>query len=111
MQRLWSVQRETADALGFAHMPFAIAEQVHGNVVARIDDPPAAPVAGADGMVTSEKKLCLAIYVADCAAVYLADKKGRAIGLVHSGKKGTELGIVPRPSRRWRKTTASPPPI
>ncbi|MFM8457742.1 MAG: polyphenol oxidase family protein, partial [Chthoniobacterales bacterium] len=32
----------------------------------------------------------------DCAAVYLADKKGRAIGLVHSGRAGTEMNIVTR---------------
>jgi copper oxidase (laccase) domain-containing protein len=32
--------------------------------------------------------------VADCCAVYLVDPVRSAIGLVHSGKKGTELGIV-----------------
>src|SRR5207237_9498428 len=36
----------------------------------------------------------LGIYVADCCAVYLVDPKRRAIGLVHSGRKGTALNIV-----------------
>jgi len=93
--RLWAAQRRTADELGFRGMPFAIAQQVHGDVVERVDSPPSAPVPGADGLVTSTHGLCLAVYVADCAAVFLADKRGRAIGLVHSGKKGTELGVVP----------------
>jgi copper oxidase (laccase) domain-containing protein len=38
----------------------------------------------------------LGIYVADCAAVYVVDRYGRGIGLAHSGRKGTELGIVPK---------------
>lgn len=95
LARLWDVQRRTADALGFQSMPFATAEQVHGDIVARIDEAPSIPVRGADGLVTSASGLCLAIYVADCAAVFLADKRGRAIGLVHSGRKGTDMGVVP----------------
>lgn len=94
LERLWSVHRETADALGFAGQPFAIAEQVHGNVVARVDEVPARPVPGADGLITATPGLTLAIYVADCGAVYLADRKRHTIGLVHSGKKGTEQNIT-----------------
>ncbi len=100
MQRLWSAHRETADAAGFAGLPFAIAEQVHGALVTRVDIAGEAPFPGADGLVTSSRELCLAIYVADCAPVFLADKRGRAIGLVHSGKKGTEKEIVPAAIRR-----------
>jgi len=36
----------------------------------------------------------LGIHVADCCAVYIVDPKTPAIGLVHSGRKGTELGVV-----------------
>jgi purine-nucleoside/S-methyl-5'-thioadenosine phosphorylase / adenosine deaminase len=94
LARLSAIHRETADALGFRGFPFAVAEQVHGNFVARVDAPNPTPFPGADGLVTNRPGLCLAIYVADCAAVYLADRKARAIGLVHAGKKGAELGIV-----------------
>ncbi len=103
MGRLWAVHRETADASGFAGLPFAVAEQVHGALVARVDVAGQSPEPGADGLVTVSRGLCLAIYVADCAAVYLADKRGRAIGLVHSGKKGTEQGIVPAAIRKLRE--------
>ena len=54
------------------------------------------PVPDCDALVTLERGLCLGIYVADCAAVFIADKLGRGIALAHSGRKGTELGIVPR---------------
>jgi copper oxidase (laccase) domain-containing protein len=47
-------------------------------------------------LVTTERHLCLGVYVADCAAVYVADRYGRGIGLAHSGRKGTKLGIVPK---------------
>jgi len=109
MQRLWSVQRETADELGFRDMPFATAEQVHGNIVAPVSAPASNPAPGADGLLTSTSRLCLAIYVADCAAVFLADKHARAIALVHSGKKGTELGIVPKAVAALRDCHGIPP--
>ena len=93
LQRLRASHRETADAAGFAGLPFALAEQVHGAHVARVDAPESRPAPGADGL-TASRHLCLAIYVADCAAVFLADRRGRAVGLVHSGKKGTEQNIL-----------------
>jgi copper oxidase (laccase) domain-containing protein len=90
-------------------MPFAIAEQVHGNLVARVDEPDSLPSPGVDALVTRRAGLCLAIYVADCAAVYLADKEIRAIGLVHAGKKGAELGIVTEAIATMRNEFGSDP--
>ncbi len=80
---------------------FGTAEQIHGNEVACIgnaaeDFPPPFPLRGVDGLLTARKDVLLGIYVADCAAVYLVDRKHRAAGLVHSGKKGTEGAIVSR---------------
>ncbi len=46
------------------------------------------------GSLPMSPGLCLGVYVADCCAVYLADPVKRAIGLLHSGKKGTELAIA-----------------
>lgn len=80
---------------GFPGGTFATAGQVHGNLVASVSAETTFPVPGADGLMTTTPDLCLGIYVADCAAVYLADRKARGIALVHSGKKGTELGIAP----------------
>src|SRR5207247_182464 len=39
--------------------------------------------------------IALGVHVADCCAVYIIEPKTPAIGLVHSGRKGTELGVVP----------------
>ncbi|MCX6877151.1 MAG: polyphenol oxidase family protein [Verrucomicrobia bacterium] len=77
------------------------AEQVHGKAVARVPGVPQvlAPdglplVPGVDGLVTQQTGLVLAIYVADCAAIWLADRRTGAIGLLHSGKQGTAAGIL-----------------
>lgn len=96
LQRLQDAHREAADNAGFLGMPFATAEQIHGNHVAIVDHSSTFPALGADGLITAAPRLCLAIYVADCAAVFLADRHGRAIALVHSGKKGTEQNITGR---------------
>jgi copper oxidase (laccase) domain-containing protein len=76
------------------------AEQIHGTDVAVVPDRPviSAPdglpvVPGVDGLVTLEAGIVLAIYVADCGPVWLADRNTGAIGLLHSGKKGTEGNI------------------
>jgi len=50
---------------------------------------------GCDGLITNQRGIALGVYVADCCAVYIVDPKTPAIGLVHSGRKGTELGVVP----------------
>ena len=78
--------------------------------MARVDAPESPrPVPGADGLVTNRPGLCLAIYVADCAAVYLADREVQAIGLVHAGKKGAELGIVTEAIATMRKAFGTDP--
>jgi copper oxidase (laccase) domain-containing protein len=96
LQRLAGIQREALNESGFAQMPLAKASQVHSANVVRISRANTFPVPDCDALVTTERDLCLGVYVADCAAVYVADRYGRGIGLAHSGRKGTELGIVPK---------------
>ena len=50
----------------------------------------------ADGLVTSEKGLCLTIKTADCAPVLFADPDARIIGAAHAGWKGALGGILER---------------
>ena len=38
--------------------------------------------------------MVLAIYVADCGPIWLVDRRTGAIGLLHSGCKGTEANIL-----------------
>ncbi len=96
LRRLDAFHREVRIAHHLSGMPFVTAQQVHGDRIAILDRSisPNECFAGCDGIITNQPGVCLGIYVADCCAVYLLDPVRRAIGLVHSGKKGTELDIA-----------------
>lgn len=42
-----------------------------------------------DGMITNHREIVLATYFADCVPLYIVDTKNKAIGLSHSGWRGT----------------------
>ena len=109
LKRLDEYHARARRDLGFGTTPFATAEQVHGDHVAVAAFDKASPAPRADGLVTNEKNLTLGIYVADCCAIYLADPVQRAIGLVHSGRKGTELGIAAAAIEKMRVQFGSDP--
>lgn len=76
--------------------PSAWVRQVAGDGVARVS---AAGFAGeADALVTSEQDLCLSVAVADCVPVALVG--GGDVGLVHSGWRGTLVGVSGKAARR-----------
>ncbi len=68
------------------------AEQVHGGDVAVIgaDRLQAGEVCvgGVDGLLTDAPGAALAIYVADCLAVFLSHESAPAVGLAHAGWRG-----------------------
>jgi copper oxidase (laccase) domain-containing protein len=79
--------------LGFQPAALQLAEQVHGAGVALAEHGGGLAM-GVDALIAQAPGTLLGIYVADCAAVHLVDPVSGAFGLVHSGRKGTELGIV-----------------
>jgi copper oxidase (laccase) domain-containing protein len=97
LARLDGIHREIRGEYGLGRAPFITAQQVHGDRIGVIAEAPTKDECSksGDGLITNQRGVCLGIYVADCCAVYLVDQRFGAIGLVHSGKKGTELGVVP----------------
>jgi copper oxidase (laccase) domain-containing protein len=98
LKRLDAAHREIRNAIGMGDWPLFTVRQIHGNKIAVIDcgsHPVGREFRGCDGLITNQRGVSLGIYVADCCAVYIVDLKTPAIGLVHSGRKGTELGVVP----------------
>ena len=97
LKRLDAAHCEIRDAICVGDWPLLTAQQIHGDRIAIAD----APVernkefSGRDGIITNQRRIALGVYVADCCAVYIVDPKTPVIGLVHSGRKGTELGVVP----------------
>jgi copper oxidase (laccase) domain-containing protein len=96
LRRLEATHRNIRRTIGVESWPLLTAEQVHGNKIATVDAPVNSDrhFAGCDGFITNQRKILLGIHVADCCAVYIVDPKTPAIGLVHSGRRGTELGVV-----------------
>lgn len=76
-------------------------EQTHSTAVALVPGsstilaPDGLPIVPAcDGLITNKTGIVLAVYAADCGSIWLADRKTGAIGLLHSGKKGTDGNIL-----------------
>ena len=111
LARLDQFHRTLRQRLRLGEMAFATAEQVHGNGIAVIAESlhEGRCFDGVDGLITNQSGVALGIYVADCCAVFIVDRVRRAIGLVHSGKKGTELGIVPNAIGKMEKEFGSMP--
>lgn len=102
LQRLAGHHDALRERLGLGGKKFAMGQQVHGREVEIVDAKTAFPVSGVDGLVTADPNVCLGVYVADCCAVYLVEPERRVIGLLHSGRKGSELGITTRAIERMR---------
>jgi copper oxidase (laccase) domain-containing protein len=96
LARLDGVHRGIRKEHGLDSAPFITAQQVHGARVGLVDGAIKVDQCfdSCDGLISNQRGVCLGIYVADCCAVFLVDPIRQAIGLVHSGKKGTDLGIV-----------------
>lgn len=85
------------ETLNFKPEQLFLAEQVHGTDIADVSGmlPPKSLFKQVDGFITDGRlPVLLGIYVADCAAVWLYDVETGAMGLLHSGKKGTEDHIT-----------------
>ena len=122
LQRLNAAHCEIRNAIGFGGWPLFTAQQVHGNKIEVIDKVgsalrgcrgaatlPHREFAACDGIITNQRGIALGIYVADCCAVYIVDPKTPAIGLVHSGRKGTELSVVTNAIRQMTERFGSNP--
>jgi YfiH family protein len=91
-----------AAALGIDAKRTAWCEQVHGDVVATVADDGAGrgaaahgdAFAGADGLVTAEPGLPLAVLAADCVPVLLADPRRGIVAAVHAGRRGLANAVV-----------------
>ncbi|WP_024288706.1 polyphenol oxidase family protein [Cellulomonas sp. KRMCY2] len=77
--------------------PIAYPHQVHGAQVHVCRSPPTSqePVAVADALVTTLDTLALAVLVADCVPVLLADERAGVVAAVHAGRRGVVAGAVP----------------
>ena len=102
LRRVLANRRRVATVLGLAGLPWALARQVHGATVLHVragsagqGPPEGKPTVGeADGLVTADPGVVLAVLTADCAPVLLADPGAGVVGAVHAGWRGLAAGVV-----------------
>jgi YfiH family protein len=85
-----------AEAIGLGDDGVVWMNQVHGDRVVTVDGPVSGAVADADGLVTTNARLALAVVTADCVPVLMADARAGVIAAVHAGRVGAQKGIVER---------------
>ena len=62
-----------------------------------------------DGLITNEPGIALATFYADCVPLLFVDPVRRAVGLSHSGWRGTAQGMGARTAEAMRKAFGSRP--
>jgi len=75
-------------------VPVVLATQVHGNDVVVVHEGTWDPGRRADGLVTTSARVAVAVYVADCAPVLLADPVARVVAAAHAGRAGLVAGVL-----------------
>ena len=88
--------RRICHALGMQTENLVLSDQVHDTVVYRAGkkdcqgtDLRKKKLADIDGLVTNEKNVVLSTSYADCVPLFFVDERNEAIGLSHSGWRGT----------------------
>lgn len=92
--------RRLADAVGFEMESIVTSDQTHTSNVIRVTEKDRGngitkprPYTDVDGMITDVPGLVLATFYADCVPLYFIDPVHKAIGLSHSGWRGTAARI------------------
>jgi len=105
-------RRLLAEAVsGDSATPLIALRQFHSNCVVRATraDAERARPCRADGQITDEPGMLLAVQTADCIPVLVADRKRRAVGAFHAGWRGTVRRIVEAGVGRMRLEFGSRP--
>lgn len=71
-----------------------LATQVHGTHLVVAEGEPPVPLPEADGLITRQRGVAVAVLTADCVPVLLADPEAGLVAAVHSGWRGAEGGIM-----------------
>jgi YfiH family protein len=93
--------------LGLVPGSIAWMSQKHSADVTVVDAVPAEQPR-CDALVTTTPGIALAVQVADCVPVLLADSRAGVVAAVHAGREGAAAGIVPDTLRVMREHGAHP---
>jgi YfiH family protein len=87
--------RRLAAVLGVDATSIVRVRQIHGRDVILVRPGEALPdSAGADAILSLDPARPIAIRIADCVPVLVADRRGRVVGAAHAGWRGTCAGVA-----------------
>jgi hypothetical protein len=102
-------RRLAAKSLGMAPGSVVYMRQVHGAGVAVVRGPwPGGVSPEVDAIVTDRPGTVLAVLVADCTPVLLADPVAGVVAAAHAGRPGMAAGVVPATVAAMRALGAEP---
>lgn len=101
-------RERAARAAGLDSADVAWMRQVHGTAVAVLTSAPGGPVDGVDALVTARPGLVLAVLVADCVPVLLADPQAGVVAAAHAGRRGVQDGVLAATLSAMRQLGARP---
>jgi polyphenol oxidase len=102
-------RRRAAESFGADPDRVRYMSQVHGTNVAVVDGPwPGGRQPEADSLVTTRPGEVLAVLVADCTPVLLADPVAGVVAAAHAGRQGMAAGVVPAAIEVMVKLGADP---
>lgn len=103
-------RRRIASAIGVDERKMVYSSQTHtANVAAVTEENLGKSLPETDGMITNVPGLCLVTFYADCVPLYFVDPVGKAIGLSHSGWRGTVRKMANVTVRRMQEVFGSNP--
>jgi polyphenol oxidase len=88
-------RRRLGEGIGLGPERVAWMHQVHGTDVAVVTEP-GGETPTADALVTDRPRLALAVVVADCVPVLLADPGAGVVAAAHAGRRGAADGVLDR---------------
>ena len=77
--------------------------QVHGDKIVEVSDRSLKEAGEADGVITRERDIFLAVLTADCVPILLVAPKNKIVAAVHAGWRGTFAGIAQPMVRRFEQ--------
>jgi polyphenol oxidase len=89
-------RKRLTSAIGLGDDGVVWMNQVHGDHVVVVDEPPDAAVDNTDALVTTTPRLALAVVTADCVPVLMADARTGVVAVAHAGRVGAQKGVVAR---------------
>jgi YfiH family protein len=102
-------RRAVSEALGFPEAARVVyMNQVHGADAAYAAMPWQGRAPYVDALVTDRPDLGLAVLVADCVPVLLADPEAGVVAAAHAGRPGLKAGVVPAVLEHMRERGAEP---